>query len=277
MTVTSKKAAGGGIASYALPRGRQPSIEWVPLGELRIDDSYQRSIETDASRKLIRAIAAEWDWDVFDVLKVSRRPDNSLFVIDGQHRRAAAELRGDITQLPCVLKRCAGPAEEARIFIASNRGRKRMSRIDDFRAALGAGDADALAIARLVDAAGLKIARHEQPAHVAPGELMIVGSLRTLFIKHGERALGQALTLIGEAFPDEVLVQPAAMLGAILALLAHERPAIDPDRLFQTLLTGTTQQWSDWANLRMLSGTQSKILALRALVRQRYSTLAVAA
>ncbi len=249
----------------------------MPITELEIDDSYQRSIETEASKKLIRMIASEWDWDVFDVLKVSRRPDDRLFVIDGQHRRAAAQQRGDIPQLPCVLKRCAGPAEEARIFIASNRGRKRMSRIDDFRAALGAGDIDAIAIERLVDAAGLKIARHEQSAHVAPGELLIVSSLRTMLTKHGENALGEALTLFGEAFPDEVLVAPAAMLGAIMALLAHERPAVDPDRLFRTLLTGTTQQWSEWAQIKFQPGGQSKIIALRDLIRKRYATQAVAA
>ena len=126
--------------TFAQTRGRLPSIEWVHLRELAIDDSYQRSIETKASERLIGAIARAWDWDLLEVLKVSKRPDDRLFVIDGQHRKAAAALRGDIAQLPCVVKRCTGPGEEARLFIAANRGRRQMSRLDDFRAAVGAGD-----------------------------------------------------------------------------------------------------------------------------------------
>lgn len=246
----------------------------MPIDELQIDESYQRSIETEASKKLIRAIASEWDWDVFDVLKVSRRPDDRLFVIDGQHRRAAAELRGDITQLPCVLKRCAGPEEEARIFIASNRGRKRMSRIDDFRAAIGAGDADAVTIARLVDAAGLRIARAQLSA-AEPGELANVAALRTLLRRHGADALGAGLTLMGEAFPDEPLLYPSAMLEAIIDLQRDR--GIDADRLFETLLTATTTEWAEAAALKFQPGGQSKLIALRDLIRRRYAGLAVAA
>lgn len=262
--------------AFAPAQGRQPSIEWVPIGELLIDDSYQRSIDTNASRKLIREIASNWNWDVLDILKVSRRPDDRLFLVDGQHRRAAAELRGDIPQLPCVLKRCSGPADEARLFIAANRGRKRMSRIDDFRAAIGAGDADALAIERIVTAAGLTIARHELPRHLEPGQLMNVVGLRSLLRKHGEARLGEAITLIGEAFPDEVLIAPTPMAEALIALLGG-KPPLDPDRLFQTLLGGTTADWAEWAGLNAIAGGKSRMIALRDVIRHRYAGLAAAA
>jgi ParB-like nuclease domain len=254
--------------AFAPPAGRLPTIEWVPLHELKVDDSYQRSIETDASRKLIRTIAAEWNWDVLDVLKVSRRPDDQLYLVDGQHRRAAAEQRGDIPQLPCVIKRCGGPAEEARLFIAANRGRKRMSRLDDFRAALGAGDADAVAIDRAVRAAALSIARHEMIKALAPGEIASVGALRTLLRKHGEEKLADALRLLGEAFPDEVLASPGAFLAALIGLRD-----LDPDRLFEVLLAGTTTQWIDWAKIRGLSGYHQEVM-LRDLIRHRFDAAA---
>lgn len=260
---------------FAPPRGRQPSIEWVPIVELLIDESYQRSIETPASRRLVREIAGEWDWDVLDVLKVSRRPDDRLFVIDGQHRLAAARLRPDVPQLPCVLKRCAGPAEEARLFTAANRGRKRMSRVDDFRAAVAAGDGDAVTIERLVTAAGLAIGRHEMAASLAPGELACVAALRTLLRTHGEDRLGEALRTLGEAFPDEQLVSPSAFLAALVEL-SGER-GIDPDRLFQTLLTGTTAEWADWAKLKYAGGGKSKAIALKELIRHRYAATRAAA
>lgn len=258
-------------------RGRQPSIEWVPIGELKIDPSYQRSIDTGASQKLIRQIAEQWDWDVLDILKISRRPDDSLFLVDGQHRRAAAELRGDIPQLPCVLKRCSGPDEEARLFMAANRGRKRMSRLDDFRAALAAGDQEMVVIDRLVRVADLKIAGHELANRIGPGELVNVVGLRNQLRRHGEDVLGAALKLIGEAFPDEVLAAPSALVGALIEIL-KAAPPLDPDHLFETLLTGTTAQWSEWAGLKTIrSGGWYQIEALRDAILHRYGGLAVAA
>jgi hypothetical protein len=250
--------------NFSPAKGRQPSIEWVPIAELHVDLTYQRSIESAASQKLIRSIAAEWDWDVLDVLKVSRRPDDRMFLVDGQHRRAAAELRGDIAQLPCVLKRCAGPAEEARLFIAANRSRRAMTRVDDFRAAVGAGDAEALAVQRCVDAAALTIARQATASAAAAGELYNVSALRNALRKHGEDALAAVLRVIGEAFPDEVLANPSAFVGALLELRD-----LDPDRLFTVLLTGTTAQWAEWAKLKGVAGFKQTWL-LRDLIRQRY-------
>jgi hypothetical protein len=52
-----------------------------------------------ASQALIRQIARHWDWDLCLPLVVSRRADGSLYVIDGQHRLAAARIRGDIDHL----------------------------------------------------------------------------------------------------------------------------------------------------------------------------------
>lgn len=252
--------------AFAPPAGRLPTIEWVPIAELLVDPAYQRSIETEASRRLIRAIASEWSWDVLDVLKVSRRPDDRLFLVDGQHRRAAAELRGDIPQLPCVVKRCAGAAEEARLFIASNRGRKRMSRIDDFRAAVGAGDAEALAVERAVVAAGLAIARHEMASALGPGELANVSALRTLLRRHGETKLADALRLLGEAFPDETIVAPTPLIEALIALADR-----DPDRLFETLLAGTTAEWAEWAGLAEVRGGAQRTRAVRNVIAHRYA------
>lgn len=266
----------GGVMPFAKPRGRQPTIEWVPIDELEIDESYQRSIDTAKSQRLIRSIASNWDWDVFDVLKVSRRPDDRQFVIDGQHRRAAAKLRGDIAQLPCVLKRCADAAEEARLFWEANRGRKAMGRIDDFRAAIVAGDGDALAVERVIVAAGFSIARHEIQRRLAPGEIANVVGMRSLLRRFGEARLGEALTMMGEAFPDEVLVSPTAFAEAIAELLGS-RPPIDPDALFQTLLGGTTADWAGWAGINAIPGGKSKVIALRNVIRHRAAGLAVAA
>lgn len=273
--VKAKPAKPAARMPFPPPSGRLPTIEWVPIAELELDDSYQRSIETGASRKLIAAIANRWDWDLLDVLKVSRRPDDRMFVIDGQHRKAAAVMRGDIPQLPCVLKRCDGPEEEARLFVAANRGRKAMSGLDDFRAAVGSGDPEATTIARLIDAAGLHVPRHYVASAAQPGAIPAVAGLRSILRRRGEDLLGRALSLIGEAFPDEVLVTPMPMIHALINLSAAGE--VDHDRLFRTLLTGTTADWSEWSGLPAVTSGESRMLAVRAAIMARYASIEVAA
>ncbi|MBW8858598.1 MAG: ParB N-terminal domain-containing protein, partial [Caulobacter sp.] len=140
---------------YASPVGSQPSIEWVHLVRLSVDESYQRTTENATSRRLIASIAAKFDWRLCAPLVVARRADDSLVIIDGQHRWMAAALRDDIPQLPCCIFRYASKEEEARMFILANRARKPMNRLDDYFAALAAADEDALEMQQLVTSAGL--------------------------------------------------------------------------------------------------------------------------
>lgn len=103
--------------------GTPPSVEFVAISELMVDEAYQRSIESTASRSLIVDIARHWDWRLCMPLVVSRR-ETGKFVIDGQHRLAAARMRPDIPYLPCCIASYAGSADEARMFIAANRTRR---------------------------------------------------------------------------------------------------------------------------------------------------------
>lgn len=256
--------------AFAPPRGRRPSIEWVPPEELMIDRSYQRSIDSPSARRLIVAIAESWNWDLCMTLAVSRRPDDSLWIMDGQHRHAAARLRGDIDSLPCNITRRSGPEEEAYVFIAANRSRRTVTTLDDFHAALAAGDPEALTLDRLVRGAGLQVARHSNAQALGPGEIAHIKGLRRALSRYGEQVVGAALTSIGEAFPDEVLVNPGALLSALIAI--HARPPIrfDPDLLFETLLDGTTEDWSGRAGLHLLRGGKQREDALRETILTAY-------
>jgi ParB-like nuclease family protein len=102
---------------YPPPVGSLPSIEWVHLNRLSIDSTYQRSTDNAASRRLIAGIAAKFDWRLCAPLVVSRRADDTLTIIDGQHRWMAVCRRDDIPQLPCCVFRYESTEEEARMFI----------------------------------------------------------------------------------------------------------------------------------------------------------------
>jgi hypothetical protein len=160
------------------------------LNRLSIDDLYQRSTDNEASRKLIASIAAKFDWRLCGSLVVSRRTDDTLTIIDGQHRWMAASRRSDIPQLPCCVFRYESIEEEARMFILANRARKPMNRLDNYFAALAAADEDALEIQQFVFDAGLRVARNTSSSAWTSGEIAFTAAIATSSI----RKFGPAIT-----------------------------------------------------------------------------------
>lgn len=232
---------------YAPPTGSQPTIEWIHLNRLSIDNTYQRSTENDASRRLITSIAARFDWRLCAPLVVSRRADVTLTIIDGQHRWMAACLRDDIPQLPCCVFTYASREEEARMFILANRARKPISRLDDYYAALAAADEDALEIHQLVSDAGLSIARTTSSTAWLPGEIAFTSSIATALRRFGPAITSAVLTNMAEAFPRQKLTHGGAIFGAILRIMSRAEPDFDPDRLLSALQTRTADEWGSFA------------------------------
>ncbi|MEW5208206.1 hypothetical protein, partial [Bacillus cereus] len=61
--------------------------------------------------------------------------------------------------LPVVVFDFDDPRAEAELFVQANRSRRAMSKLDDFHAAVIAGDAKAVAVNDVVTAAGLAVGR----------------------------------------------------------------------------------------------------------------------
>lgn len=151
------------------PIGSPPTLEWIAVERLAIDESYQRATDGPASRRLIQKITKGWNWNFCQPLVVSRRDDGTLYVIDGQHRLSAAMERGDIPHLPCVV--IGGVECEAAAFVALNTQRQKLSAGDVFNAMLAAGDPDAKRVAELLQETGWRMARTSNPTFWKPGEM----------------------------------------------------------------------------------------------------------
>lgn len=231
----SKKRGGERKMGFRSPIGKMPSIEWVHTTELTVDQSYQRSIDNEGSRRLIASIAAKFDWRLCAPLVVSRRLDGSKIIIDGQHRWAAAVRRGDLLQLPCCLFTYDSPEDEARMFIVANRARKPMNRLDDFHAALAAADEDAVEIQRLVTEAGLRMARNTSSTAWKAGDVAFTSSIATALRRHGAAIVSAALTSLAEAYEGRPLTYGASIFGALIRLFANPPEGFDPDDLVPTL------------------------------------------
>jgi hypothetical protein len=200
-------------------------------------------------------------------LVVSRR-ETGLYVIDGQHRLAAAQLRPDIPFLPCCLTTYGSIAEEAAMFVAMNRTRRAINRLDDFHAAAAGGDQDALTVRQLIIDAGFKVARKTGSQSWVPGEVAFTTSIEKVMRKHGQKVCADALALMAEAFPNEVLNAGASVFLALTKLaVAGSTP--DRDRLFRALLMYDQKGWASFL-LGIKGGVEDRGLALRAALIMAY-------
>ncbi|WP_082364013.1 DUF6551 family protein [Rhodopseudomonas sp. AAP120] len=253
---------------YLPPIGSQPSIEWIHLNRLSVDEVYQRSTDNEASRRLIASIAAKFDWRLCGPLVVSRRTDDTLTIIDGQHRWMAASRRSDIPQLPCCVFRYESIEEEARMFILANRARKPMNRLDDYFAALAAADEDALEIQQLVVDAGLRVARNTSSAAWASGEIAFTAAIATSIRKFGPAITSAVLTNMAVAFPEQKLRHGGAIFGGLVRIMSRPEPDFDPDRLVKALQTKSADEWG--AYVVGLKGGDTRAMALREAIMSAY-------
>lgn len=233
----AKKLAGDKPLNIKPMIGSPPAPQFIAVSDLLIDDSYQRSIEGGASQKLIVKIAENWDWRLCLPLIVSRR-DGRLFVIDGQHRKEGAELRGDITHLPVVVFDFDDPRAEAELFVAANRSRRAMSKLDDFHAAIVAGDPKAVAVNEVVIAAGLQVGRIQAWQYWKPGEVVFVTAIQRALHSKGKETVGRALRMIGNAFEGLVLTGVGSVFEGLIAFICERQQQNEPvdDALMETVL-----------------------------------------
>ncbi|SEI69433.1 hypothetical protein SAMN05518849_101583 [Sphingobium sp. AP50] len=201
--------------AFTPAKGSLPVLQYLSPSQLKVDASYQRSIENSQSRNLIAKIAREWNWDLCQVLVVSRRGDQGLFVVDGQHRLQAAKQRPDIGQLPCVVATYASAQEEAAIFAKLNRQRTPLKAIDIFKAAVAGKDPDACRTMSLLHQAGITLATSTNNVDQAPGAVSNIGGIKEAQRLHGDKATVRSLRILRQAFDGQVLRYAGTIFGGI--------------------------------------------------------------
>lgn len=163
---------------------------WLNKRLLRIDHAYQRD---DVSAGRIAEIRSDWCWLSCATLVVAQRPDGTYWVIDGQHRKIAADHRSDIQELPCLVFQSSEKGFEANGFLQLNTNRGPVRMIQKFKAMVGRGDKEAVAVQTAITDAGLKIGASDSPSHVG-----CVGALMKLFAdEEGSKVLWPLILEMG--------------------------------------------------------------------------------
>lgn len=162
-------------------------IEEHSAASLYMDERVQRAIRPQH----LKGIAAKLDLDALGVIIVSRRDDGRLAVLDGQHRiRALVDAGMGEWLVTCKVFDGLTLAEEAGLFRRYNTTSKTTA-IEDLLKAIVEGDAEALAIEKIAQRNGLRIA-----GQTGTGLIPCAASMRKVFRSGGEMgpaALGFAL------------------------------------------------------------------------------------
>lgn len=256
------------------PLGSPPTLEWRPVGELLIDETYQRAIDTGPSQTLIRKIAQFWDWGLCQPLAVSRRPNGTLTIVDGQHRASAAKLRGDIAHLPCVITSYASAGDEAAAFVALNQMRRPLSALDLFKAALAAEDREALEIMDCLQRVGLSIAPHTNYTAWKPGMVSNVGGLKECLRQKGHAVLRDALRVLAGAYEGQILRYAGTIFPGIAHIVANEKQGCNKSEIIQgrhqfqdgmidMVAASTQKEWADATNAEAKDGIGRRMAACK--------------
>jgi hypothetical protein len=175
-----------------------PIFEWVDPGTLLVDEGYQRD-SSERSLKLVRKIISGWDWAKFKA-PVGVLVDEGIELIDGQHTAIAACSHPDIPQIPVMIIEAAERTDRAGAFISHNRDRIAVTATQLHVAALAARQADALAVERACEAAGVTVLRTSPGAGRYPAASTVaVTAIGALIRGRGEEAAARVLTLLARA------------------------------------------------------------------------------
>jgi hypothetical protein len=211
----------------------KPEPADVPVDLLHIDTSYQA--HTPRNPRLIREIGKKFDLAVFGRLRVVRRENGALYVVDGRHRLEGGKLANRML-LPCDIYNVHDRKREVEIFLACNTRIRKVPQGMLFMAEVASGDEQAISLNRLVQDAGLAIidANNSRQEFTVP-KIACIGALKSLY-GHGspsyakratpvpEEQLHTALEIISSLAPPNALVTEHATLGFVW--LVHNFPAI---------------------------------------------------
>ena len=187
-------------------------FDLIPIKNLVSNQEYQRNL----SQKHIERTAANFDLFQINPVKVSRR-DGINYVFNGQHTIEIVALVSGSRETPvwCMIYDDLSYQHEADIFANQMKYVKPLAPYEVFMANLEAGSDDQLLIRDLVESYGLSISNKR-----APGNIVAVSTLESIFRKYGYHTLDRTLRLCIGAWEGDINSFGANMMNAIAKLIS---------------------------------------------------------
>ncbi len=213
-----------------LPDVRHDTLdERVPIKVMFADPSYSRPID----RSFVTKLARGWDRSKAGVVYLSLRADGRYAIIDGCHRVEACKLaEGGDAVLPARVFIDLSLGQEAALWDACNRYRRRPRQTDVFRARLVAGDEAATRIAQAVKQAGLKL---DLDSRQHGASIVAVTALEQAHQRLGDHGLVIVLGILREAFEDDERGYQAPAIDGLSMVWSRYGSTINRGRLIEAL------------------------------------------
>ena len=202
------------------------TLEAALIDELKFDKEYQRELRADA----VQDMAGKWNPKVAGAIVVNRRPNSHLYVIDGQHRTAAAKTAGETHILAFVFENLTR-TQEAAMRVDGN-VRQADSPQERFRAKLASGDPESKAVMEVCERYGTKINFYP---HAGSG-IDCVSTVEQIYRKDEGELLDATFSVIRRAWGDVSAKHARAdVLKGISHLLEVNADEVDTARLTDLL------------------------------------------
>lgn len=209
--------------------GDAGAIEVVRIEDLHRDMAYQRAI----NQQLVDEIARTWDIAAAGPIVVSRRKNGDLYIVNGQHRTAAAKQAGEREIIAQVINGLT-PREEAILRLKGNR-RRTDTPMERFAAQIAAGDVETHEIRRIVESLGGRVNSHPDQAT----GINAISALEAIYRKDGGTLLVRTLELLRDGFGslDGPCVSVNALKAAAWFLEQHGGDGASRARMVERMQT----------------------------------------
>lgn len=195
------------------------------LTALFVDDRYQRPLS-----RFVKTIVEDFDPTLLGVLIVSERPDGRYAVVDGQTRLAALRQLGHLNAL-CLVYVGLSPEQEASLFRRLQKGRRNITALESFRAAVFERDPAAVDIADIADRCGFVLEKSN-----VGNAIQAVKALEETYDRYGDEMVEYVLEVIAGAweFKRGKAANTNEMLRG-LAYFADREDSLDQAKLIRRL------------------------------------------
>lgn len=225
-----------------------------------IDPSYQR----DFDEKRSQAMASNIDMDRIGVPVVSIRRDGSIAGVDGQHRVRALCIAG-LGDVPVLCEAHEGLTikQEATLFLKLNAGRLAVRAYDKFRARLTAKERVAIDINKIVEAAGLKVAKASGTKYVCA-----VQAMESVYHRSN---LSRTLKTLSAWCDNDSRVFDGELIKSVGAFYAEHPDAVDADFVRRLATFPPERVLSKFRAMMRLDPDMQKSVARVVVLREIYN------
>jgi len=229
-----------------------------------------RKAQRPFNQKWADEIAEKFDPDKFEPILVTKPNGAGVFhIVEGQHRKAAAEKWGGSNQqVPCRIIAEADPSRAAEIFLGINEGRKAVKPVQRFLTAIEAGREHEVTINEIVKRCNYRISDAK-----LDGSISAVAALKRAFANFGPNILRFTLDTCRILWGEDPQGVRGDIIDGVSVFMNEFHTHVDRNHLKRVIasLYPSPHKFLDAAKYAADQQNETLPIAMSGLIRDRYN------